>query len=223
MSNKSKALRLPDMSNRTVVIGRTGSGKTVASLWLLSTQAVDVMPWVIIDYKGDEEINAIPKAQHIGYEAVPTKPGIYILHPRPGETNNELTEWLWKVYQQENIGLFFDEVFMLGQDNDAFNTIMMQGRSKHLPVISCTQQPVNISTYCFSEANFYMVFDLTIKRHRNKVASEIPINPEFELPDHHFFYYDVGRKKLVTMLPVPEASKSLEILDQKLPITRRFI
>lgn len=226
MALRSKSqIRLPGASNRTIIIGRTGSGKSQFGAWLLSTQNFHVMPWVIIDFKDEHTdiINNIDRVQTIGYSDVPDKPGLYILKPYSGD-KVQLEEWLWKVYHHGNIGLFFDEVFPMGQHNEAFNTILMQGRSKNIPVIACTQRPVAVSVYCFSEASFYMIFDLTKKKDRLTVAHEISeISSNYNLPEYHSYYYDVNRKYLDKLGPAPDADTILQKIDAKLPVYRRTL
>ena len=51
--------RLPGGADRTVVIGPTGSGKTVAGAWLLSRQRFDRRPWVALDFKNEELWDAV--------------------------------------------------------------------------------------------------------------------------------------------------------------------
>lgn len=218
-------IKLPGPTNRTTVIGRTGSGKSQFAAWLLSTQNFDVMPWVIVDYKDEDTdiINRIGRIQPIDYSTVPDKPGLYILKPHSGD-KEELERWLWRVYAQGGVGLLFDETFPVGQHNEAFNTIMMQGRSKHIPVIACTQRPVAVSTYCFSEASYYMIFDLAKKRDRMTVASEISeISSNYNIPPYHSYYYDVSAKYLDKLGPAPSAEKILDAIDRKLPLTRRTL
>ncbi|MGH7954348.1 MAG: hypothetical protein ACREOZ_00130 [Gloeomargaritales cyanobacterium] len=226
MSVRAKSkIQLPGPSNRTVVIGRTGSGKSHFGAWLLSTQNFDSMPWVIIDFKDEHTdiINQIERAIPIGFDTIPDRPGIYILKPMSHESA-ELEQWLWKVYYHTNIGLFFDEAFPVGQHNEAFNTILMQGRSKNIPVIACTQRPVGISVYCFSEASYYMIFDLTKKGDRIKVSQEIgEISSRYNLPDYHSYYYDVKNKYLDKLGPAPDEKLILAKIDVKIPVQRRTL
>ena len=77
-------IRLPDDSKRLYIIGRTGSGKTVAGVWHLSHRSWRKMPWVIVDYKGDELIARLP-ATEIRNWKVPSEPGLYILRPLVGK------------------------------------------------------------------------------------------------------------------------------------------
>lgn len=218
--------RLPGPTNRTTVIGRTGSGKSHFAAWLLSTQNFDEMPWIIVDFKDEDTdiINRIERIQHLGYDdPIPTKPGIYIIKPMSGE-KDEMEQWLWKVYSHGNIGLFFDEVFPMGQYNEAFNTILMQGRSKHIPVIVCTQRPSNVSVYCFSEASFYYVFDVTKTSDRKKINEEISQIPrDYNLDDYHSYYYDVAKKTKLNVKPAPQDYIILEEIDAKLPVYRKTL
>lgn len=223
--SKSK-IRLPRHTDRTTVIGRTGSGKSHFAAWLLSTQNFDEMPWIIIDYKDEDTdiINQIQRVHPLNYDdPIPTKPGLYILKPMSGD-KDMLEQWLWRVYSQGSIGLFFDEVFPVGQHNEAFNTIMMQGRSKHIPMIVCTQRPSNVSVYCFSEATFYMIFDITKRSDRVKISQEISeISSRYEVPKFHSYYYDVPNKYLDKLGPAPKAQIILANIDAKLPVYRRTL
>lgn len=217
----AKKLRLPGPTHRTVVVGRTGSGKTQAAVWHLSLQNFDKMPWVIFDYKTDDLINSIDGARHIGMDEVPKQPGIYIVHPLPSE-NAEVEEYLWKLWAKENIGVYVDEGYMLG-DNKAFESILTQGRSKRIPVIVLSQRPAWITRFVFSEADFFQVFHLNDKRDKKTVEAFLPQNLSARLPDYHSYYYDVGNDALSKFAPVPDADSLLESFDARIAKRRRFI
>lgn len=221
MADKNQT-RLPSSSDRIVIVGRTGSGKSQAALWHLSMQSFDAMPWVILDYKDDEMINSIEKATLISYSDVPTKPGIYILKIMPGE-DEELDAWLWKVWAKGGIGILVDEGTMIKRESKAFNACLTQGRSKRIPMIVLTQRPVNLSGYVFSESGFWQVFDLTKKADRKTVEENTIIPWDYKLEDYHSYYYDVGKKKLVEFGPVPKADTILSNIDKRHPQKRRYL
>ena len=208
------------------MIGRTGSGKSHFSSWLLSTQNYDEIPWVIIDFKNEDKdiINKIPRLMYLRYsDPIPERPGVYMLKPRSNETE-ELSEWLERVLDHGGVGLFFDEVFPVGQHNKGFNTIMMQGRSREVPIIVCTQRPANVSTYCFSEATFYYIFDLTRVSDRKKINEEIPRIPrDYQLDKHRSIYYHVPEKVLLPVSPAPDERTILASIDAKNPVYRKTL
>lgn len=218
--------RLPGPSNRTTVIGRTGSGKSHFAAWLLSLQNFDEMPWIIVDFKDEHTdiINSIGRIQYLDFNSpLPERPGLYIIKPNTAD-KDELEQWLWKVFYHGYIGLYFDEVFPVGQHNEAFNTILMQGRSKHVPAIVCTQRPSNVSVYCFSEASFYFIFDLTKTSDRKRINEEISAIPrDYNLRDYHSYYYDVAKKNKLNVNPAPEADVILANIDAKIPVQKRTL
>jgi hypothetical protein len=220
----TKSIRLPKASQHIAIIGRNGSGKTQAALWHLSQRPLHQMPFIIIDFKGDEHINNIERAKHIALDAsIPTAPGIYVMHPTPKDVKAGLVdEMLWKVYEKENTGLWIDEGYMLG-DSDAFETLLTQGRSKRIPIITLAQRPVWVSRFVFSESMFYQVFSLTDKRDKKTVESFMPVNMEARLPEYCSYYYDVAADELTRLAPVPDEATILETIDDKLAKIRRGI
>ena len=186
-----------------------------------------MMPWVIIDFKRDELINSIEKAEYITFDSeLPKRPGIYILPVLPGE-EVELTDFFWRVYNRadgsyENaIGIYVDESTMIDRSNKAFHAILTQGRSKKIPVFILTQRPRHLSVYCFSEASIYQVFDLIRKDDRIKVAEDTGVSPYYKLDDYHSYYFIVSDKSLHKLSPVPDEETILAKIDAKLP-TRRL-
>lgn len=218
VSEKSiDTVRLPSVSDRTVIIGRTGSGKTYGGLWHLSLQPIDDMPWIVVDFKRDENIASLPYAQFISMNELPEFPGIYIVQPRPTmEDKQRLSEMMDKILDRGFTGIFVDEGYMMAKD-DAFNTILMQGRSKNIPVIVNTQRPVYISRYVFSEASFIQVFAVIDSRDKKTIAEFTSLEQDFRnLPEYHSYYYDVALDRLHVFKPVPDASISMTVIANKL-------
>jgi DNA helicase HerA-like ATPase len=216
----SEPIQLPGPSQRTAIVGRTGSGKTLAAVWLLSESDFDERPWVIVDYKGDALINSIARAERINYGEIPEEPGIYILSVIPGdEDDGQLTAWFRKVWEHENIGLYIDEGYIIGPRDRWFNAILTQGRSKHIPAIVLSQRPVWLSKFVFSEADFFIVFDLTDEADRDSVRRYIRDDAgliDRDLPKYHSLYYDVAERRLTPLAPVPEGAELLAAIDARL-------
>lgn len=198
------AFRLPGATDRTTIIGATGTGKTTCGLWHLAQQRLELRPWVAIDFKRELLFDDVgfPPIQQIDFGTVPKHPGLYLLSPKPGE-EDELNAWLWKIWAKENIGLYIDEAALMPK-GPAMQAILQQGRSKRLPVIACMQRPVGVVRQFFSEASFFCLYRLQDVRDYDVIRGFIRGDALRDLPPHHWFWYDVPRNCLLTMGPVPE-------------------
>ena len=217
---------LPTLKQRVAVIGKTGSGKSVFGMWLLSRAAFDEQPFVIVDYKHDELIEQIPYAEVIGYDDLPKKPGIYILRPHPSE--EEQTEgFLRKVWERGRVGLFFDETAELPKHygKGALHACLTQGRSKRIPVIACTQRPTGVAPAIFTEADYFACFYLQKPEDVQSFARYTPWEPKAiianRLPPHHCRWYDSPRDVALTLRPCPSDEIILDTFEERLGAMRK--
>ena len=215
---------LPGASDRTVVIGPTGSGKTVGAAWLLSRQRFDRRPWVALDFKDEElwDLVGSPPMREISLRQMPDKLGFHRLPVRPGH-EEALEEWLWKVWEKGNIGLFVDEVSLVPRKS-AFKAILRQGRSKRIPVIACTQRPVDCEREVFSESQFRMFYGIEDLRDWDVIKGLFRHGDvTAPLPPFWSYWYDAKNKTCLTLRPVPkpeDVAKSLrDIVPRKFFLT----
>lgn len=207
-------MKLPGTDDRLVIIGRTGGGKTQCGLWHLSLQPLTEMPFVIIDWKGDKNIAAIPYAEVIPITGgVPVEPGLYIVRPLSGQ-EDLLDNFLRDVWNTENVGLFVDEGMML-KGSRAFSDIQVQGRSKNIPVITLTQLPVYVPRTVFTEASYIQCFFVVDERYRKIISQFTSITSQDidRLPRYWSWYYDVVNNTKQLMKPVPVMKKIMERFD----------
>lgn len=213
---------LPARNERLLIVGRTGSGKTVFALFALSQADFDLKPWVIIDFKGDENLNSIQGAEYIGLDTVPRLPGIYIVRPRIDQ-KGEVEAFLWRIWETENIGVFVDEGYMLGQGasfSPAFRAILTQGRSKNIPVILNSQRPVWLDVFAKTETNKLAMFHLNSVGDRKVMAEMIgaKAGPDVHerLDKWHSIYYDIDTDTAIELGPAPSPDASLSLIDLRL-------
>jgi hypothetical protein len=234
--DNSNDFLLPRDDEHTAIWGRNGTGKTQLGAWLLSRQNFKQKPWVIIDYKGDELLNSIERAREIDYSEVPKKAGLYILHALPPD-GEQMEKWLWNVWGVEDIGLYADEGYLLPRSGTnemgAFDTLQVQGRSKHIPIITLSQRPTRISRMVVSEASHVAMFDLNDDRDIKTAESIVPrgfatwLPSEFrqqkDLPPFHARWYSVKRKARFVLRPVPEADEIRDDIDSQLEPRLRWL
>lgn len=219
----SASFRLPGGTDRTVVIGMTGTGKTVFGAFILSKQRWNERPWVWIDFKDEELIDKIgtPPVQEITLSTIPKKPGLYRLRVSPRD-NDALEDWLWRVWQKGNVGIFCDEVSLMPKQ-EAFKAVLRQGRSLRIPVIACTQRPVDCDREVFSEANFVSVFRVKDRRDY-KIIQEFTGNAAIERPlkEHWSYWYDAKQNSLLTLRPCPPPDMVAKSLRENVPYAFSF-
>lgn len=195
---------IPGGADRTVVIGPTGSGKTVLGGWVLSRQRFDKRPWVMLDFKREELWEAVgtPPIRELKLGDMPGKRGLYRMQVRPGQ-DDALEDWLWKVWAKENIGVFVDEVSLVPQ-KAAFKAILRQGRSKLIPVISCTQRPVDCDREVFTESQYRSFFGIEDDRDWPTIRGMFKhMDVSRPLPEYWSYWYDAKQKTGFTLRPTP--------------------
>lgn len=214
-------IRLPNDSQHHVLVGSNGSGKTRAAVWHLSQRSFRKMPWIVIDFKEDDLIAAIPAYTMRVTDPLPEKPGIYIIRPHPYE-QDELADLFVRIWQRENIGVYVDEGYMIDSPaaNRAYKLLLTQGRSKNIPTITLSQRPVWINRFVLSEATFYQTFRLNDDRDIKTLQQFMPNEAARVLPPYHSWYYDGGQNELYVMKPVPSDA---EIVKNFPPLPRKKI
>lgn len=191
----------PDDTQRLAIVGATGSGKTQAALWHLSHRNYHEMPWVVFNSKSDPTIDSIPYAREIAIDQIPAEPGIFIVRPLPHE-QEALEAHLWAIWGKGSTGVYIDEGYAMGVNNQPFRALLTQGRSKRIPMIVLSQRPVWLDRFVFSESEFLQAFRLQHRKDRATVEELIPARLD-RLPSYHSWYYEALGNKLTHMAPVP--------------------
>lgn len=213
--------RLPDDTQRANIVGRTGSGKTIAGLDLLSRSNITEKPWIVYDFKGDEWIGRIPYAEVITLDYLPKDPGVYIVRPLPMVDNDAVEKQMWAIWGRGNIGVYIDEGYMVQRSNKAFQALLTQGRSKRIPMIYLTQRPKMLPTsFMISEADFHRVYELTDENDHERVAEyikqrDLEMDPS-GLPRYHSYYYDVSKGELTVLRPASDPETIMRRFEARL-------
>jgi len=211
---------IPGAEHRTTVIGMTGTGKTVFGAFLLSKQRFDKRPWIVIDFKDEELWDMVkrPAIQDLKVGDMPGKRGLYRMRIDPWQSD-DLEEYLKKIWSRGNVGLFVDEVSLIPQ-KDAFKAILRQGRSRLVPVIACTQRPVDCDREVFTECNFMACFRLKDERDYKIVNGLIGTKgAERPLPPHWSWWYDAGHNSLFPLKPCPPPAIVARDLREVAPVS----
>lgn len=162
------------------------------------------MPVTIVDPKHSKLVAKLDAQEIRVTDRPPATPGLYVIRPFPGDDDAALTEYLLRVWQNGNHGLYFDEMLDLGPRNKGFRRLLSQGREKNCPMIYCTQRPRWVDTYAFTEADFVGAFHLVKKEDRLTVDNFAPGYANIRLSDYQCYWYSVSEDKGVILKPCPE-------------------
>ncbi len=205
-------MRLPNDEERHAIVGSTGSGKTQFGVWSLSMRSFDRIPWIIVDFKHDSLIGDIPRLTEIDVTGrIPKHRGLYVVRPTPADIDDGLvTTFLFNVWERERTGLFIDEGYMINRLDKGLRTVLTQGRSKRIPVISLSQRPAHISPWLLSESEFKTVFYLEHPADIDRMNEWMPQNDASKLPDYHSYWYQRDGRIFKRMLPCPNKDEIIE-------------
>lgn len=225
---RDAALRAPNDTHRTMIIGTTGSGKTQAAAHLLSGRSFHRMPWIIIDFKRERLFEAIRGLEEIGIDdKIPKHKGLYIVRPMPEVDRARVDALLLRAHAKENVGFYIDEGLQIAtskRPSAAYTTLLTQGRSMHIPLITLSQRPVELPRFAFSESEFVMCFQLNDNRDIKTVQEFAKIPLEEDLPGHYWaWWWDNTQKARWKMPPVPSKDTILERFYERLRQPRRVI
>lgn len=208
------SINLPGPDARTVVIGQNGSGKTQFSVWLLSTRDFQRRPWFLLDFKGDALLDSLG-ATEISINQFPKEPGLYIIRPLPGD-EVLVSQFFYKCWANENVGVYVDEGYMIPKNCRWFRACLTQGRSKHIEMIICSQRPVFLDKFVFTESWFFVIFNINYLEDRKHVAAYLGgLRPSL-LPKYHCLWYEVATQGSAILSPVPSADKLIETFAKRL-------
>jgi hypothetical protein len=191
MAISLKALK-PGSTDRALLVGMTGSGKTTLARYLLNLRRgvpVLVYDWKgLIRWPGYERLTGLRDFIRCKEERKIYAPGI-------SENNDPdfFDAFFRYCYDLGRVQVYVDEVFAV-TDRDTipayYHAALTRGRERGLSLYSSTQRPTGIPAVVSSEAEHGFYFRLKLKQDSQRVEewTGIPRERIAALPKHKFFY-----------------------------------
>lgn len=200
---------------RVAVFGRSGSGKSYWTRWLMLRSR---MSWIVLDTKHDPGfdamrlVNGLPNPDRL--LRLWGESRIIVARPKPQENSPRfLDAYLGALHESyDGFGVCIDEVyqFALGsKPGPGLTGLVTRGRARKQSVIMGSQRPSWVPRFVYTEANYMAVFQLTISDDRKRIRDMTGRDEVFTtLPPREWFWYDVGLDRLRRFAPVSIVTES---------------
>lgn len=185
-------------NDRSVFIGKTGSGKTYAGkMYARGFQNV-----MVLDTKGTFTWDKVPvvrtfdKLQKLGA-------GKFIYRPIDSEMNEDYYDAFFEFcYKRGETVVFVDELAqVMDSASDIlpnWKNIMQRGRELNVGIMNCTQRPRGVPKMALSESEHTFCFRLKLEDDRKHVAEFMGREIiDVQLKKHGFFYMHESMDKAV--------------------------
>lgn len=217
-------MQLPNDTQRHLIIGRTGSGKSQFASHTLSLRSYDQMPWVIANFKDDELLNELPATELDGLKLPKPKlmkDGLWMVRPDVDDWDG-MEQLMKEIWLRTYTGLYVDEMLPISAPkHPALRRLLTQGRSRRCPLIMCTQRPVDLDRYAFSESEYTNIFALSDDRETEKIKDQTGILLDMDvlpsLPDQlpYSYHIDKIRRKVSMTPPAPDFNSIVDMFQSR--------
>lgn len=204
---------LPKQDGQIVVVGKKGSGKSSlvrqllmkldnkAIIVVLDTKHEWKLPRLGEFYLGNKRVRRLlyPDVRLV------RSPGIYVYASKyPHYYDPNVSKILLTAYKRKHVTIVVHELYHLCHGHMALPALgqaIAQGRSEDLRLFLESQRPSNIDLRCMTEADIFVMFHLSRKEDRLRIA-DLAEGPEMEKPaqGHNFWvkHIDWDTAKYIT-------------------------
>lgn len=196
--------------HRIAVFGRAGSGKTYLTRYAILRSAN--MRWIVIDTKHDPEFDDwAPESGLVKMDTLARlwrERAIVVVRPNPHQMLPAILDaYLGDLHDGfERIGVSIDETYQVAfgpKAGPGLTGLVTRGRVRNQSVIMGSQRPAWVPRFVFTEANGFVVMNLTLLVDKKAVfdmTGKVRVLERVE--PRHWLYYNVGDDRLTAYKPV---------------------
>lgn len=194
-------LPILEPGTRTIVAGRTGSGKTSLARFLMQTR--NRQHWVIFNPKHTAGYKSLPGAKVLNgwnakkFDKSLSENRFTIINFDKNELSAEYQDAVLSYIHEsyDDIGIAIDELYYLHNNMEAGEGlvgVLTRGRERKQTFLGLVQRPKRISLFSFSEADFIVSMALNLEGDRKRMV-EATGDEQFihSLPKYVWRWYNV--------------------------------
>lgn len=206
-------LPLIKRGTRTIVSGRTGSGKTTLAKYLMEKRSPQ--HWVILNPKHTQGYRTLPNVVVLDgwdprkFEKAIMEHRFVLLNFKRNELNHDFMDGvILHIHENyDDIGICCDELYYLHKGmeaGDGLIGLLTRGRERNQSFLGLVQRPKRISLFAFSESDHIVSMALNLEGDRARMV-EATGNEDFiiSLPKHVWRWYNVDADTAQLWGPVP--------------------
>jgi len=193
---------IPASGSRSILIGKTGTGKTTVALHLISKMK-GYGQVQILATKEDDKLLSLPvpivdKLAEVHLYKADQYP-VVMYYPSGEELADleRLDAWCQWCYMRKNTIAFIDEVTQVStstKPGPGLLNLYTRGRSQNDTVLAGTQRPAGVPKILYTESENFFKFFLTDEKDRIRVAEiSHPLMREQVRDMHGFHYYNPAK------------------------------
>jgi hypothetical protein len=216
----------PALTEHVAIAGRTGTGKTVAAMDMLSRRVGPTkitkglpFPWVIIDQKQDEKLGMIPHERMSVNARILPDSGVHLVRPKlDGSDKGAVEDLLRRIFERKKCGVYVDEGHLHGV-SPAIRMFMIAGRSRYCPIMWTSQRASLIDPFIWGQSTYYRCLALHGPHDHKRFYENYGF--KYEEPEKFYsYYYDGNQGETFYLEPASPIDESLARFNSAL--VKRF-